>query len=169
MVKLKLQYFGHLFDGKSRLIGKDPDAGKDWGQEEKWAKDDEMVGWHHRLNGHESPLAGKSSPQPEARGGSYPILVHRLVGKAWSRVYKKYWNFPEKCVCQTRKCSGKGVTKFQRRTRCSVLEKLNHCACTSYQPVSSPSHSESSSENFQSQLWREANHCLDWENKILHF
>ena len=32
---------------------KDPDAGKDWGQEEKGTTEDEMVGWHHRLNGHE--------------------------------------------------------------------------------------------------------------------
>ena len=37
---------------KSWLIGKDSDAGKDWGQEEKGATEDEMVGWHHRLNGH---------------------------------------------------------------------------------------------------------------------
>ena len=37
---------------KSRLIGKDPDAGKDGGQEEKRATEDEMVGWHHQLNGH---------------------------------------------------------------------------------------------------------------------
>ena len=39
-------------DAKSWLIGKDPDAGKDWGQEEKGMTEDEMVGWHHRLNGH---------------------------------------------------------------------------------------------------------------------
>ena len=38
-------------DVKSQFIGKDPDAGKDWGQEEKGATEDEMVGWHHRLNG----------------------------------------------------------------------------------------------------------------------
>ena len=38
---------------KSRLPGKDPDAGKDGGQEEKGAREDEMVGWHHLLNGHE--------------------------------------------------------------------------------------------------------------------
>ena len=38
---------------KSQLIGKDPDAGKDRRQEEKGATEDEMVGWHHRLNGHE--------------------------------------------------------------------------------------------------------------------
>ena len=41
-------------DVKSWLIGKDPDAGKDWGQEEKGTTEDEMVGWHHWLNGHES-------------------------------------------------------------------------------------------------------------------
>ena len=40
-------------DGKNWLIGKDPDAGKDWRQEEKGSTEDEMVGWHHRLNGHE--------------------------------------------------------------------------------------------------------------------
>ena len=36
-------------DAKSWLIGKDPDAGKDWEQEEKGTTEDEMVGWHHRL------------------------------------------------------------------------------------------------------------------------
>ena len=40
-------------DAKSWLIGKDPDAGEDWGQEEKEATEDEMVGWHQWLNGHE--------------------------------------------------------------------------------------------------------------------
>ena len=49
MLKLKLQYFGHLI-----LIGKDSDAGRDWGQEEKATTEDEMAGRHHRLDGHES-------------------------------------------------------------------------------------------------------------------
>ena len=40
-------------DVKSWLIGKNPDAGKDRGQEEKGATEDEMVGWHHKVNGHE--------------------------------------------------------------------------------------------------------------------
>ena len=40
-------------DVKSWLIRKDPDAGKDWGQEEKGMTEDEMVGWHHWLDGHE--------------------------------------------------------------------------------------------------------------------
>ena len=42
-----------LLDVKSWLTGKDPDAGKDWGQEEKGVTEHEMVGWHHWLNGHE--------------------------------------------------------------------------------------------------------------------
>ena len=51
MLKLKLQFFGPLM--KNWLIGKDPDAGKDWRQEEKGTTEDEIVGWHHQLDGHE--------------------------------------------------------------------------------------------------------------------
>ena len=40
-------------DAKSWLLGKEPDAGKDWRQEEKGTTEDEMVGWHHQLNGHQ--------------------------------------------------------------------------------------------------------------------
>ena len=40
-------------DAKHWLVGKDPDAGKDWRQEEKGMTEEEMVGWHHRLDGHE--------------------------------------------------------------------------------------------------------------------
>ena len=45
MLKMKLQYFGHP-DEKSQLIGKDPDSGKDWRQEEKGMTEDKMIGWH---------------------------------------------------------------------------------------------------------------------------
>ena len=51
MLKLKLQYFGHLIQRTDS--GKDPDAGNDWRQEEKGTTEDEMVGWHHRFDGHE--------------------------------------------------------------------------------------------------------------------
>ena len=51
MLMLKLQYFGHLM--QSGLTQKDPDAGRDGRQEEKGTTEDEMVGWHHRLNGRE--------------------------------------------------------------------------------------------------------------------
>ena len=50
MLKLKLQSWPP--DAKSQLTGKDPDAGKDGGQEGKGMTEDEMVGWHYQLNGH---------------------------------------------------------------------------------------------------------------------
>ena len=52
MLKLKLQYFGHLMR-RVDSFGKDPDAGRDWGQEEKGTTEDEMAGWHHQLDAHE--------------------------------------------------------------------------------------------------------------------
>jgi len=52
MLKLKLPILWPP-DAKNWLIWKDPDAGKDWRQEEKGTSEDEVVGWHHRLNGHE--------------------------------------------------------------------------------------------------------------------
>ena len=52
MLKLKLQYFGHLMWRVDSL--EKTDARRDWGQEEKGATEDEMVGWHHQLDGHES-------------------------------------------------------------------------------------------------------------------
>ena len=51
MLKLKLQPWPP--DVKNWLTGEDPDAGKDWKQEEKGTTEDEIVGWHHWLNGHE--------------------------------------------------------------------------------------------------------------------
>ena len=52
MLKLKLQYFGHLMR-RTDSLEKNHDAGKDWRQEEKRTTEDEMVGWHHQLDGHE--------------------------------------------------------------------------------------------------------------------
>ena len=52
MLKLKLQYFGHLMQ-RADSLGKDSDAGRDWGQEKTGMTKDEMAGWHHRLDGHE--------------------------------------------------------------------------------------------------------------------
>ena len=62
---------------KSQLIRKDPDAGKDWGQEEKRATKDEMAGWHHCFNGHEFELTlGESDREVWCHA------VHR-VAKSW--------------------------------------------------------------------------------------
>ena len=52
MLKLKLQYFGYLMQRVDSL--EKTDAGRHWGQEEKGTTEDEMAGWHHRLDGRES-------------------------------------------------------------------------------------------------------------------
>ena len=52
MLNLKLQFIGHQMP-RTDSLEKDPDAGKDRRQEEKRMTEDEMVGWHHQLNGHE--------------------------------------------------------------------------------------------------------------------
>ena len=52
MLRLKLQYFGHLMRRADSL--EKTDAARDWGQEEKGMTEDEMAGWHHRLDGRES-------------------------------------------------------------------------------------------------------------------
>ena len=55
-----------LSDANSWFIGKDPDAGKDWGREEKGVTEDEMVGWHHWLSGHEPEQTAEDG---EGQGG----------------------------------------------------------------------------------------------------
>ena len=61
-------------DAKSQLIRKDPDAGKDWGQEEKGMTEDEKVWWHHWLNGHEFEQI------PGDDGGQRKLACYSLWG-----------------------------------------------------------------------------------------
>ena len=67
-------------DAKNWLIGKDPDAGKNWRQEEKGMTQDEMARWHHPLNGHEFEQALGVGMDREA----WHAAVHWIV-KSWTR------------------------------------------------------------------------------------
>ena len=72
-------------DAKSWLTGKDPDAGKDWRQEEKGMTADEMVGWHHRLNGHEFEQApGDSEGQGSLACCSPWVAKNRTQLSDWT-------------------------------------------------------------------------------------
>ena len=74
-------------DERSRLIGKDPNAGKDWGQEEKGMTEIEMVRWHHWLNGHEF---GQTLGAGDGQGG-WRAAIH---GVAKSRTRLSNWTEP---------------------------------------------------------------------------
>ena len=76
---LKLQNFGHLMH--SRFIRKDSDGRKDWRQKEKGMEENEMVGWHHQLNGHEfEQTPGDSKGQGSlVVGYGSQIVGHDLV------------------------------------------------------------------------------------------
>ena len=83
MLKLKLQYFG-LPDVKNRLIGKDPDAGKVWRWEEKGTTEDEMVRWHHQLDGHDFE-------QAPGAGDGQGSLACCSSGLAKSQTWLSHW------------------------------------------------------------------------------
>ena len=92
-------------DSKSWLIWKYPDAGKDWGQEEKGTTEDEMVGWHHRLDGHGF---GWTLGVGDRQGG-LACLVH---GVAKSRTQLSDWTELNICTSVKHRKSWKGNCRW---------------------------------------------------------
>ena len=86
-------------DANSQLIGKVPDAGKDWGQKEQRVLEDEMAGWHHQCNGHE---LGQTSGDGEGQGGQR-AAVHgwQRAGRDWAtELQQEQNNFASKDIEQ---------------------------------------------------------------------
>ena len=80
MLKLKLQYFGHLM--QTANSGKVPDAGKDWAQKEKRASEDEMAGWHYWCSGRElGQILGRW--WETERPGVLKFIGSQRVGHSW--------------------------------------------------------------------------------------
>ena len=72
-------------DMKSQLIGKDPDAGKDWEQEEKGASEDKMVGWHQWLSGHEfAQTLGDSEAQQAWHAAVHRVTKSQTILSDWT-------------------------------------------------------------------------------------
>ena len=79
MLKLALQYFDHVMQ-MNQLTGKDPDVGKDGGQEEKEVTEDEMFGWHHQLDRHEFEQTLGVGDGGEAN------VLHSMGSQIWTRL-----------------------------------------------------------------------------------
>ena len=96
-------------DVKNWLIGKDPDYGKDWRQEEKRTTENEMIGWHHQLHGHEfeqAPGAGEGqgslagcSPWGRKESDTTECWTELNIQKMhFSSIYKVTWLFRENII-----------------------------------------------------------------------
>ena len=82
---------------KDWLIGKDPDAGKDWRQEEKGTTEDEMAGWHHQLNEHEFEQAVRVG-DGQGSLASWSSLGHNATGRLnWTELYRPL--YANLCLC----------------------------------------------------------------------
>ena len=100
---------------KSRLIGKDPDAGKDWRQEEKGTTEDEIVGWHHWLNGCEFEQAPGDGDGQESLvccspwGHSQTWLSNWTTTQImWEQTVGRWWG--AKCRSRDGSCWGRGYS-----------------------------------------------------------
>ena len=132
-------------DVKKQLIGKDPDAGKDWRQEEKGTTEDEMVGWHHLLKGHEFERAlgvGEGpgslvccSPRGSQRGGyDWGTAPNWIEGPAWKSTLALPPSFPVLFLPGPLSCS-------LNLLLCSFccLKPPDLSVCTQVPPTSPPS------------------------------
>ena len=84
-----------LPDATSQLTGKEPDAGKDWRQKEKETTEDEMVGWHHQLNGHEFKW---TLGEGEGRGNLLQSMETQSVWHDW--VTEQQQQMRTSCIAQ---------------------------------------------------------------------
>ena len=103
-------------DWKNRLICKDPDAGKDWRQEEKGTTEDEMIGWHHPINGHEFEQAlGVGDGQGSLVCGSPWGCKESDTTKQlnWTRIFKLFSSM------RIDTCSNSNI-------KVNLLNELNH-------------------------------------------
>ena len=101
MLQLKLQYFGHLM-WRTDSFRKDPDAEKDWRQEEKGTMGDEMVEWHHRLSGHEFE---QTLGDGEGQGSLVCCSPWGHKELTWLWLNNKYQNFPDLYLLSWRQSS----------------------------------------------------------------
>ena len=110
-------------DEKRQHIGKGPDAGKDWRQEEKGVTEGETVGWHHRLNGHESEQAPEDSEGQGSEAYMLQSMGLQRVGNDWATEQQ------DQCFSNGVKDNFKGKKKIANLQRPQLLQntiKMNY-------------------------------------------
>ena len=111
-------------DEKSELTGKNTDAGKYWRQEEKGTTEDEMVGWHYRLNGH----GFEQTPGDSRRQGSLPCCSpwgrKELDMTEWLNNSSKSWNKQGRKVCAL---GTMPIKEFQARVGLELMGRMAEC------------------------------------------
>ena len=116
--------------GKSWLIGKDSDAGRDWGQDKKGTTEDEMAGWHHRLDGHEfewTPGVGDGQGglvSCDSWGRKESDMTERLN---WTEAPYKWLETSHKATCGP--CSHKAFNHMIQQMRTNKCIILNYNGC----------------------------------------
>ena len=123
MLKVKLQYFGHLMWRVDSL--EKTDAGRDWGQEKKGTTEDEMAGWHHRLNGREFEWwTGKSVHQPGVGDGQGSLACCDSWGRKesdtterlnWTEQFKEDFKLTSQAILQI---TTQSLERIRFRTVC---------------------------------------------------
>ena len=98
MLKLKFQYWPP--DGKNWLLGKDPEAGQDWRQEEKGSTEDEMVGWHHQIEGHEFEQAPGVGDGQGSLACCNPWVHKESDTTEWLNWTHTYFTYSSMLTCQ---------------------------------------------------------------------
>ena len=94
---------------KNWLIGKDPDAGKDWGQEVKGVTEDEMVGWHHQLNGHGFGWTlGVGDDREGWHTAVHGVTKSRTWLSDWTELNWSQW-FAKECIFEIQDCKPFGT------------------------------------------------------------
>ena len=108
-------------DAKNQLTGKDPDAGKDWRQEERGTTRNEVVGWHHWFNGHkfeQTPRDGKEqgSPVLKSMGLQSWTWLSNWATVEWKRPYTKGCRLLYDFICRKFRESQNGTTVLEVET-----------------------------------------------------
>ena len=139
-------------DVKSRLIRKDPDAGKDWEQKEEGTTEDEMVGWHHRLNGHEFEQDPGDGEGQESLACCSPWGHKQSDTTEQLKNNNKHWSTARFSSWPQRMCSADRLQLRRTNSLINVLQRCPHADLSNIKGIQFLC-KVTNANSFQSYLW----------------